>query len=226
MCGRYSISKKAREIGDHFSVTIPAAFEGGLYNAAPTQWLPVIAMNQPDRLLHFRWGLQPPWESKGSTPPLLMNARSESLHQKKMFSGLLRQKRCLIPADGFFEWEKLGKTRQPWRFVIKNEGLFAFAGLFDQVQQPDGTTANAFTIITTSANELVQGIHDRMPVILNQENIRTWLSESDPGKLNKLFIPYPSGEMECYRVSPKVNSAALNTPELIKPWQDPNLTLF
>lgn len=226
MCGRYSISKKAREIGDHFSVTIPEAFEGGHYNAAPTQVLPVIAMDQPDRLQHFRWGLQPRWESTSGTPPIVINARSESLHQKKMFSVLLPRKRCLIPADGFFEWEKLGKSRQPWRFLLKNEGIFAFAGLFDQVTLPDGTINNVFTIITTPANELLQGIHDRMPVILNEEGSQAWLSEADPSRLNELLLPFPSGEMESYKVSPKVNSAALNTPELIKPWQDPNLTLF
>ncbi|MBW6497262.1 MAG: SOS response-associated peptidase [Bacteroidales bacterium] len=226
MCGRYSISKKAREIGDHFSVTIPAAFEGELYNAAPTQLLPVIAMNQPDRLQHFRWGLQPPWESTSRTPPIVINARSESLHQKKMFSVLLPRKRCLIPADGFFEWEKLGKTKQPWRFVLKNDGLFAFAGLFDQLVQPDGSTAFAFTIVTTRANELLGGIHDRMPVILGKEESMAWLNEPETEKLNDLLVPFPSGEMESYKVSPKVNSAALNTPELIKPWQDPNLTLF
>jgi len=226
MCGRYSISKKAREIGDHFSVTIPAAFQGGHYNAAPTQVLPVIAMDKPDRLQHFRWGLQPRWESTLETPPIMINARSESLHHKKMFSVLLPRKRCLIPADGFFEWEKLGKTKQPWRFMLKNEDLFAFAGLFDQVALPDGTNTTAFTIITTSANELLQGIHDRMPVILDREGSRAWLSEAESGRLSELLAPYPYGEMKSYRVSPKVNSAALNTPELIKPWQDPNLTLF
>ncbi len=226
MCGRYSISKKAREIGDHFSVSIPATFDGGHFNAAPTQPLPVITMDQPANLQLFRWGLQPGWQNTTGAPPIVINTRSESLHHKKMFSVLLPRKRCLIPADGFFEWEKLGKTKQPWRFVLKNEGLFAFAGLFDQLVQPDGSATYAFTIVTTNANELLRGIHDRMPVILGKKESLAWLNEPETEKLNDLLVPFPSGEMESYKVSPKVNSAALNTPELIKPWQDPNLTLF
>lgn len=226
MCGRYSISKKAREIGDHFSVTIPSEFEGGHFNAGPAQLLPVITMDQPGSLQVFLWGLQTKWKSPAGKPTTVINARAESLFEKKMFSGLLSQKRCLVPADGFFEWEKAGKKKQPWRFVLKDEGLFAFAGLFDIITGPDGKNHFGFSIITTRSNELLEGIHNRMPVILDRQSSDAWLNETETERLAELFRPYPSGNMKSYKVSPKVNSVSLNTSELIIPWQDPNLTLF
>lgn len=220
------MSKKAREIGEHFSVSVPPEYEGANYNAAPSQLLPVIAMNEPGSLQLFQWGLQPDWANATKGPSLVINARSESLHQKKMFADLFSRKRCLIPADGFYEWEKRGKTKQPWRFALKDESLFAFAGLFDTLTRPDGETMYAFTIITTSANELLEGIHERMPVMLDRQGCETWLSEAETKSLDELFYPYASAKMKSYKVSPKVNNAAINTPELISPWQDPNLTLF
>lgn len=226
MCGRYSISKKAREIGEHFSVTIPSAFQGERFNAAPSQSLPVIAMDEPLSLQMFQWGLKAPWKNASGESSLVINARSESLRAKKMFSRLLDSQRCIIPADGFFEWEKTGKIKQPWRFLLENEGLFSFAGLFDLLEAADGKRYHAFSIITTQANSLLEGIHHRMPVILDKEGHAAWLTETSPSLLDDLLQPFPSEKMKRYKVSPKANSAAINTPELIKPWQDPNLTLF
>lgn len=226
MCGRYSISKKAREIGEHFHVTIPEQYQGEHFNAAPTQPLPVISMNQPATLQLFRWGLLATWTSQTGQSPLIINARAESLAEKKMFSSLLSKNRCIIPADGFYEWEKKGKARQPWRFTVKNEPLFAFAGLFNRVTSPEGMQMPAFTIITTQANEMVKNLHSRMPVILNRQAQQAWLKEPYGEKLHELLQPFPSGEMETYKVSPKLNNVAENSPEIINPWQDPNLTLF
>ncbi|MEE4177952.1 MAG: SOS response-associated peptidase [Bacteroides sp.] len=226
MCGRYSISKKAREIGEHFNVTIPSGFQGELFNAAPAQSLPVIAMNQPLSIQMFQWGLKAPWKNASGESSLVINARSESLRAKKMFSRLLDGQRCIIPADGFFEWEKTRKIKQPWRFLLESEELFSFAGLFDLMETPDGCRYYAFSIITTQANSLLEGIHDRMPVILDQEGHAAWLRETSPSVLDDLLQPFPSEKMKHYKVSQKVNNAANNNPELIKPWQDPNLTLF
>lgn len=227
MCGRYSISKKAREIGDHFRVIIPPEFQGQQYNAAPTQCLPAIAMSQPGQLQLFRWGMKAPWQNAGGTASLVINARAESLRQKKMFSTLVERQRCIIPADGFFEWEKTGRTKQPWRFLLKNESLFAFAGLFELTREPDGSSLSSFSIITTRANALLEGIHDRMPVILDLNGQSAWLNDTEGLEaMDELLQPFPAEKMERHKVSPKVNNAALNLPELIKPWQDPNLTLF
>jgi len=226
MCGRYSISKKAREIGEHFSVTIPQNFNGAVYNAAPTQLLPVIAMNEAGNLQLMQWGLQSKWKNEAGNPSLVINARAESLQEKRIFSGLLETKRCLIPADGFFEWQKAGKSKQPWRFTLINEGLFAFAGIFDAIGSRDGEILWGFSIITTRANDLLSGIHDRMPVILDLEGSKTWISQKQFSDLEELLVPYPTQKMKSYKVSPKVNSAAANSPDLIVPWQDPNLTLF
>ena len=226
MCGRYSISKKAREIGDHFRVIIPPDFQGQVYNAAPTQFLPVIAMDQPSHLQMFQWGLSAPWENFAGESAPVINARSESLREKKMFNSLLDTQRCIIPADGFFEWEKAGRIKQPWRFQLKNEDLFAFAGLFNQTRETDGSLRFSFSIITTRANSLLDGIHNRMPVILDRESHKKWFSETNWNKLEDILQPYPAINMNRFKVSPKVNSAAVNLPELILPWQDPNLTLF
>jgi putative SOS response-associated peptidase YedK len=226
MCGRYSISKKAREIGEHFQVIIPEQYQGKHFNAAPTQPLPVICMDKPDALQLFNWGLLAQWANATGNTPLIINARAESLAQKKMFSSLLSKNRCIIPADGFYEWEKKGKAKQPWRFVLKNEQLFAFAGLFNLITGPDGSQMPAFTIITTQANEMVKNLHSRMPVILSRQGQHAWLNEPDNEKLNELLQPFPYGEMDTYKVSPKLNRVAENSPEIINPWQDPNLTLF
>ena len=226
MCGRYSISKKAREIGEHFQVTIPETYQGEHFNAAPTQLLPVICMDKPAAVQLFRWGLFASWANPTGNSPLIINARAESLAQKKMFSSLLSKNRCIIPADGFYEWEKKGKAKQPWRFVLNKEQLFAFAGLFNLITGPDGSPMPAFTIITTQANEMVKNLHSRMPVILSSQAQHAWLNEQDSEKLNELLQPFPYGEMDTYKVSPKLNRVAENSPEIINPWQDPNLTLF
>ena len=226
MCGRYSISKKAREIGDYFNITIPEEFQGGIYNAAPTQPLPVVTMDNPAKMQLFHWGLQPSWENSPGNSSIMINARAESLREKKMFRNLIERKRCIIPADGFFEWEKTGKIKQPWRFLLKSEGLFAFAGLFNQFEDSEGNNHFAFLIITAKANPLIGDVHNRMPVILDQGGHKTWLSETSISGLDKLLEPFPADKMRRFKVSPKVNQASNNFPELIRPWQDPNLTLF
>ncbi len=227
MCGRYSISKKAREIAEYFGVIAPENIAGGVYNAAPTQLLPVIAMNQPRKLQQFMWGLQANWKNESNISPMLINIRAESLFEKKMFGNMLQTNKCLVMADGFFEWQKAGKSKQPWRFTLNDDSIFAFAAIFDGTPGPDGKIGFRFAIITTDANPMVSPIHNRMPVILDREGSMAWLSAvNNQQEIKTLLVPYPASKMKSYKVSPRVNSTAANSPELIKPWQDPNLTLF
>lgn len=227
MCGRYSISKNAGEISGHFGLMAPENFSGGVYNAAPTQLLPVIAMNQPRKVQQFRWGLNGNFKNKSHNQPLIINIRSESLFEKTSFSKLAQTQRCLVVADGFFEWQKAGKIKQPWRFTLTDDRLFAFAGIYDTTTENNDRAIFRFAILTTAANSAVSPIHDRMPVILNSKGSGIWLQESPhQQEIKLLFEPYPAANMKSYKVSPMVNSTAANNPDLIKPWQDPNLTLF
>lgn len=226
MCGRYSISKKAREIADFFEVSPPDNFSGAIYNAAPTQLLPAIALNQPHKLQLFKWGLLASWSNESASQPLLINARAESLFEKKMFAPLVQTNRCLVPADGFYEWERVGKTKQPWRFTLADDGIFAFAAIFSNTVYKNGQIGHTFAIITTGANQLVSPVHDRMPVILDRETSQSWLEAGNPHEIQQILKPFQADKMKSYKVSPKINSAAANSPDLINPWQDPTLTLF
>lgn len=226
MCGRYSITKSAKEIGEHFGVGANDGFDIPRYNAAPTLNLPAIGMNEPERLRMFRWGLRPAWKTPGGNDQLIINARIESVSQKKTFSNLLKRSRCLIPADGFYEWEKFGKTRQPWRFVMNDESLFAFAGIFEKQELPNGQSNYVFCILTTVANSLIMPLHGRMPVIIDSNRIANWLDSGEYINPEDYVIPYPSEKMRSYKVSPLINNVRLNSPELILPWTDPALKLF
>ena len=183
------------------------------FNIAPTQ--PVITITneagQP-RAEWMRWGFIPGWSREGGKLPLNINARDDRLLQSAMWRTALKQSRCLVPADGYYEWRKEGKTRRPMFFRRKDRATFSFAGLYDP-----GTRSCA--IITTAANELAATVHDRMPALLDQEAERLWLGPptQDPARLTPLMRPCPADEMEAYPVSPLVNSASNDSPECIAP---------
>jgi putative SOS response-associated peptidase YedK len=229
MCGRFTLAKQPRQISDRFRIHIPDSLAVSVakrlpaFNAAPGQQLPLVTQAAPDTLSLAQWGLPAPWKSSGG---LVINARSETLEKKKMFSGLLAGGRCLIPADGFYEWQKQQGKKQPFRFVQENGELFAFAGLWGFFPMKDQADIPAFTILTTAANELISDIHDRMPVILPREMEQTWLSASlAEADLAEMLQPFPAARMRTYMVSPSVNKATINHAGLIEPWQDNTLTL-
>lgn len=218
MCGRYTLTLPFAEIAGPFGVEVPERLSPR-YNAAPGQAHPVITCTKPGKLQLINWGF--PLDNLGKSQ-LVINARQESLDQKPMFSDKLHSGRCLIPADGFYEWEKRDGKRYPLRFVLKDRGLFAFAGLF-------GTFENsimAFTIITTGANELVKGVHNRMPLMLLPHQALQWLQAEEPRQAVRQLQPVAAEAMTSYPVSPRVNQTANDSPELIQPWKDPGLTLF
>ena len=219
MCGRYSLVTDTR--GQVFKVV----FRGSgishepRYNIAPTQQvLTVVNDEGENQAWQMRWGLIPFWAKDAKIGNKMINARSETLAETKVFKPLLEKRRCLILADGFYEWFREGKQKTPMRIVLKTGEPFAFAGLWSRWKSPEGESVHSCTIITTQPNGLVEPIHDRMPVILSPESAPIWLDPGidDPSRLSQLLTPYPSDEMEAYAVLDAVNSSRSDTPECIQ----------
>ena len=178
----------------------------------------IIQVDDWREMVMLQWGLVPSWskdakENGGG----LINARAETLEQKPSFAESFLKRRCLIPADGFYEWKRDGKRKQPFFFQLKDESLFAFAGIWDEWESHDQSIISC-AIITTTPNELLEPIHDRMPVILTAEAYDAWLrDDSDPRELRELLAPYPAEAMKSFPVSTKVNSALVEEPQLVEP---------
>ncbi|MCM2272899.1 MAG: SOS response-associated peptidase [candidate division Zixibacteria bacterium] len=221
MCGRYTLAVQLDLITDRFLLKRVDAKEMFRFNIAPTQQAPVIYQTDSGRTLTMmRWGLVPFWAKDESIGNKLINARSETLAEKPSFKRSLERKRCIVPADGFYEWKKStdGKTRTPMRIVVGQGDLFGFAGLWDRWKSPDGGSVESYTIITTEPNKFVSSIHNRMPVILSRDTEAQWLDPeiTDPELLTPLLVPY-NGEMKAYEVSTSVNSPSNDSPSLIEP---------
>jgi putative SOS response-associated peptidase YedK len=215
MCGRFQISKTEDQIQIRFHVDVEKEWLKQIFNAGPMMQLPVITNEEPEHLNFFRWGLVPYWAKDAAIGVKMINAKSETLAEKPAFKSALQKRRCLIPANGFYEWEKAGKSKIPHRFFLESEELFAFAGLWESWKDPSGIILRTFTIITTTPNELVSPIHDRMPVILDPDFEKHWLDAQVPVEdLLEMLRPYPAQKMKQYRVSEKVNNVRNNTPDL------------
>lgn len=231
MCGRYTLVKPAKEISERFGVDVGKGYQAR-YNVAPTQLMPVITSDSPEGLSWFYWGLIPAWSKDKAVSLKLINARAETLEEKASFRNALKRRRCLIPADGFYEWKPVGKkSKVPYRITLLQEELFAFAGLWEEYENEEGQMMHTFTIVTTEANDSLQSLHSRMPVILNKQAEKVWLNpatESDA--LKEILKPYPASKTRFYTVSSQVNNASLDTPILIQPApatdQFGNYTLF
>jgi putative SOS response-associated peptidase YedK len=188
------------------------------YNIAPTQPVPVIRQDskEPVRELSLmRWGLIPHWSKDGSGAVGMINARSETAVTKPAFRDALKSRRCLIPADGFYEWLRTGKTKQPYCFEVNGGELFALAGLWDRWKDPSGNWVKTCSILTTTPNAVTSAVHDRMPVILDPDNYDLWL---DPGMQNaaavsELLKPLDPRTMRCYPVSTRINHVANDDEE-------------
>lgn len=224
MCGRYSLITEIGQLALRFGFDASGLEQPQRYNIAPTQ--PVLAVRGGERRLasYMRWGLVPSATRGMSSGPPLINARAETVAERPTFRSALLRRRCLIPADGFYEWQR-NTGRRPVRVTLASGEPFAFAGLWDTWRDPRGEVVESCTIITTEANELLQPIHDRMPVILPEDVEPLWLDSGmqDATALVSLLAPYPSEAMTTYEVSPLVNSAANDGPELIAPAQQGRL---
>ncbi|RDV11119.1 SOS response-associated peptidase [Pontibacter diazotrophicus] len=216
MCGRYTVVPKAKG-RSRVAKLIEKKLKEGHYNAAPSQALPVVTNKLPDELQFFSWGLQPFWAKDVKSVKRSINARAETLAEKPSFRNLLKSKRCLVPADGFFEWQVTPQGKVPHRIQLRSEEMFSFAGLWDEwLDKGTGEVLHTYAIITTEANNLVKPIHDRMPVILSPEAEELWLDEGQPQEdLLSLLKPFQASEMKAYAVSSLVNSPMNNVPEVI-----------
>jgi putative SOS response-associated peptidase YedK len=220
MCGRFTLHTDLSQIQKAFQLSGVAAEAEPSYNVAPTQpVLTVVRQDGQNVLTTMRWGLVPVWAKDMSIGAKMINARAETLDEKPSFKRLLKSKRCLVVADGFYEWRKTGAQKVPMYIRLKSGSPFGFAGLYDSWKSPEGDTLVSCTIIPTTPNELVATIHDRMPVILPKKQYPFWLDpvNQDAAKLLPLLGPYPTKEMEAYPVSRLVNAPKNNTPENIAP---------
>jgi putative SOS response-associated peptidase YedK len=187
------------------------------YNIAPTQQTVVITNRRPDEFSFFKWGLIPSWSLDENNSLHLFNARGETIFTKAPFKHVVRSQRCLIPSDGFFEWKKVGKNKVPYRIMLASDDVFSMAGLWDSWENPNGEIINTYTIVTVDANKLVAEVHDRMPLILNQESEKLWLNDkASDAQLQAIVKPYDPEKMSFYQAHKVVNSVAYDYPECIQ----------
>jgi putative SOS response-associated peptidase YedK len=219
MCGRYSLEARPDEIAEAFAlseaIAVPARF-----NIAPTQSVPIVRLDAATsgrRLEMMRWGIP----SHPGNPRPLINARSETVDRKPSFRSAFRQRRCLVPATGFFEWQKLAGAKQPFHIRRHDRRLFAFAGIWEPGREiQDG---DAFAVLTTAPNQTVKSIHDRMPVILDPAAYLTWLdpAEQSSQRLLELLVPAPDDSLTAYPISTRVNRTQNDDPACVEPLASP-----
>lgn len=229
MFNRYSLTAPADEVALRFSVDVPDAYRPH-YNAAPTHLLSVITQDSQKGLSFFYWGAPPSWANKKPLGEKIINTRAESISEKQLLRKKMREKRCLIPADGFYEWKRLGKrTSIPYRFTLKDKSPFSLAGLWEEFDDEHGEAHHTFTVITTLANESVLPFNERMPVILLSDREKAWLTADNERELLSVLQIYV-GALDNYSVSPLVNSPDHDDRYVILPAppadQFGNLTLF
>ena len=223
MCGRFVQKTPLGEIHVLFGAEGPVPNMAPRYNAAPTDNLAVIRFNPQTRtraLDLLRWGLVPLWAKDPSFGPKCINARAETVATNNIFRDAFERRRCLVPADGFYEWQKRDGKTQPYAITMADGGTFAFAGLWERWKNPaDGSILRSFTIVTGKPNELCAPIHDRMPVILPAAVWPVWLGESEasPQELLALLQPYPAEAMRVYQVGPAVGNVRNDVPEVFQP---------
>lgn len=210
MCGRYRLSRRKQILEEHFDTADWQDDWRPRFNIAPTQPVPVIRQHpkEPIRQIStMSWGLVPHWAKDASGAASAINARSETAAEKPAFRDPLKFRRCLIPADGFYEWKRAGTSRQPYCFEVREGELFAFAGLWDGWRDRSGNWIKTCSILTATANAATSAVHDRMPVILNPECYDLWLDPGmqDAAVVSELLKPYDARLMRCYPVSSRVN---------------------
>ena len=227
MCGRFTLFQPAEAITAVFQLAEVPNLEPR-YNIAPTQLVPTVlhaskaqgtqSLEQNERQFQLlRWGLIPSWAKDTKMGARLINARAETVGEKPSFRSAFRHRRCLVVADGFYEWQRQENKKQPFYFRLQNDQPFAFAGLWERWKSPDGEEIQSCTILTTEANDLLRSIHNRMPVILDPQDYDLWLDPTvqKPEPLQQLLCPYQSEAMTSYAVSTQVNNPANNSAKCI-----------
>ena len=230
MIDRYSITASASKIQERFKAEVLDKFSPK-FNAAPTHLLPVITTDAPQGVSTFYWGTSPEWSNNKALSEKIINVTAESIGEKNVLKKALMKNRCLIPADGFYAWKKVGKkTAIPHRFVVTDQEIFSMAGVWEEFDDNEGNSIHTFKLITVASNAMVAAVQDRMPVILPTSSEKIWLdSKSDENQLLNLLKPYDV-KMNYYPVSARIADGDVNLPSLVIPSppsdQFGNLTLF
>jgi putative SOS response-associated peptidase YedK len=227
MCGRYSITTSTEALRRLFNFDDRPNLQPR-YNMAPTQMAPIVRERDGARHLDMlRWGLLPKWSKDASGAAKMINARSETIAEKPAYREAFRTRRCLVPADGFYEWQVRGKTKRPYRVTLADGATFAFAGLWESWADPqdNGATIETFTVATVIASESISHIHHRMPVILAPDDHETWLN-GDPVEAGALLKASPDQRLRSFEVNPKVGNVRNDDPSLLEPYQEREPTLF
>jgi len=219
MCGRFTSFLSPEIIAASFDVQQPFSVEPR-YNIAPTQMVPVVRCHEDgrNRLDLLKWGLIPPWAKDPGIGSHMINARSESAHEKPAFRHAIKYHRCIVPASGFYEWKLEEKHKQPYYVYASNDSPLGLAGLWERWCGTDGMELETFCILTTSANSLMETIHDRMPVILSPDAYPLWLRRNmhDPQQLEELFRPYPTALLKAHKVSDRLNNPRYDSADCIE----------
>ena len=217
MCGRFTLIADLMELAQRFQFDANGLTVKSAYNVSPTQGVLTVVGGDTKQGTFMRWGLIPYWAKDTSLGSRMINARAETVAEKPAFRDALRKKRCLILADGFYEWQRTRSAKRPMRAVMRSGEPFAFAGLWSTWRGTKGNRISSCSIITTVANDLLRPIHDRMPVILPKGQEEFWLdiSVEDSDALTSVLTPYPAPAMEMYEVSTLVNSTGNDGPEVI-----------
>ncbi len=232
MCGRYRLARSKQLLAEYFDTDFDDLDWEPRHNLAPTQAVPIVRQMQvaeKPRTTLARWGLIPSWTSDLASSPLMINARAETATNKPSFRDPLQRRRCLIPADGFYEWARRGaakKARQPFCFEVGSAEVFAFAGIWDSWRNPQGVVVESCAILTTTANHLLADMHDRMPVILPRERYSRWMDPriQDSEQVLAMVTPFQASLMRRYSVSTSVNYVANDGPECSAPAELPSTT--
>ena len=216
MCGRTSLSIDATDLENRFDIEIDDQDVPKRYNIAPRDDLLAVRNDEPETCAMLNWGLVPSWADGPDAVQRPINARAETVRERSFFRPTYENRRCLILADGFYEWKDDRGTKQPYRFQRTDGDPFAFAGLWES--WTDGSEElRTCTILTTEASPIMQPVHDRMPVILEPDEEDAWLSEGNGAVLEDVIDPYPEEELEAYEISPRVNDPTNDDPGVIEP---------
>lgn len=217
MCGRYTLTREERRLQERYAIIDREPFQAR-FNICPTQDAPVLLIDEQPRIKSLRWGLIPFWAKDEKIGNSLINARCETIHEKPAYRAAFKKRRCLIPADGFYEWMKVPGGKQPMHIRLTNQEAFAFAGVWEFWKNAEGNPLLTFSIVTTEPNELLAPVHNRMPVIVAENDYDQWLDPKLVAReqLESLFRPFPSSAMEFYPVSAIVNNPRHEHPKCIE----------
>jgi len=225
MCGRFQLSVKGKQISERFNVEVFDELYRPSYNCAPSQKLAVITNNEPEKLNFFKWGLIPMWAKDPKVGFRNINTRAETISEKASFKQAFKKRRCLIPANGFYEWKR-DNNKTPYRIFLKHDNIFAMAGIWERWKDAEDRITSSFSIITTTANSAVNDIHHRMPVILKPQDEQVWLSENNEDLLKNLLTPFDPTMIESYPISKLVNYVQNDNADIIKKNESGQQTLF